>query len=70
MESGMARWLADNPRHKHGAHDYALEQFGLTRAQVDEAARGYHERFGLAEAPAAGDGSRGGVAAWDPPDPC
>lgn len=45
MEAGMVRWLNENRRHKHGVHHYSLEQFGLTRAQVNEAARSYHERF-------------------------
>jgi len=33
---GMEQWLAINRQHKHGAHKYALEDFGLTREQVDE----------------------------------
>ncbi len=31
----MQRYLADNPRGKHGAHRYTLEDFGLTRSDVD-----------------------------------
>ena len=45
MEAGIARWLEENPRHKHGKHNYSLEQFGLTRPQVNDVARPYHERF-------------------------
>lgn len=32
----MRRYLDENPRRKHGEHRYALEDFGLTRAEVDE----------------------------------
>jgi len=35
MELGMRKWLAVNPQHKHGAHRYTLEQFGLTEADID-----------------------------------
>lgn len=44
-EVRLERHLADNPKHKHGAHRYAAEQFGLDRAEIEAAARGYHERF-------------------------
>ncbi len=37
MEVGMRRWLKDNPRGKHGVHQYDLSQFGLTEAQVRSA---------------------------------
>jgi hypothetical protein len=40
---------AANPRAKHGSHDYALEEFGLSEAAVRERFRAYQERFsGLA----------------------
>jgi hypothetical protein len=35
MEAGMQRWLDDNPQGKHGAHKYELEQFGLTKADIE-----------------------------------
>ena len=41
----MERWLRDNPRHRHGAHRYALEQFGLTPTAVLDRLAGYRERF-------------------------
>ena len=41
----MQRWLADNPRHKHGVHHYALDQFGLTAQDVMAAFASYGERF-------------------------
>ncbi len=41
----MRRWLADNPRGKHGTHRYTLEQFGLDQAAVQRAVAPYRERF-------------------------
>jgi hypothetical protein len=41
----MAAWVADNPRHRHGAHRYTLEQFGLTAARVRDRLAAYYERF-------------------------
>jgi hypothetical protein len=41
---------AANPRAKHGRHEYALEEFGLSEAGVRERFRAYQERFpGLTE---------------------
>jgi hypothetical protein len=31
----MEAFLAQNPKDKHGMHDYSLEQFGLTEDQID-----------------------------------
>jgi hypothetical protein len=36
-----------NPRGKHGAHRYALEEYGLTSERVRERFAGYIERFSL-----------------------
>lgn len=44
-EVAMRAYLADNPKDKHGAHRYSLEQFGLDRGQVEGQARAYHKRF-------------------------
>ncbi len=41
----MERWLADNPRHKHGVHHYDLDQFGLTPQAVNAAFASYRRRF-------------------------
>lgn len=46
-EARLQRRLADSPQHKHGAHRYTLEQFGLDRAEVERAARDYHERYAV-----------------------
>ncbi len=46
-ESAMKKCLAENPKGKHGKHEYTLEEFGLTREQVQERFRGYCERFDI-----------------------
>jgi hypothetical protein len=56
----MEQWLGVNPQHRHGAHAYDLDEFGLRQAEVTEAFAPYLDRFGaLVEAPAAGT-TRGG----------
>ena len=30
LKARMQQWLAENPSDKHGKHNYALEDFGLT----------------------------------------
>ena len=32
----MEKWLAQNPKNKYGAHQYSLEQFGLSHADIQE----------------------------------
>lgn len=49
-EQAMAQWIAANPQHKHGRHQYALEQFGLTEATVHERFADYMGRHQLSEA--------------------
>jgi hypothetical protein len=44
-EAAMARWLADNPQHKHGAHRYDLAEFGLAPGQITAALAPYLDRF-------------------------
>ena len=41
----MGRWVAENPRHRHGAHRYSLEQFGLAPADVLDRLGAYREQF-------------------------
>jgi hypothetical protein len=43
--TAMERFLAANPKDKHGAHRYTLEQFGLDRAAVGQRFRRYCDRF-------------------------
>jgi hypothetical protein len=47
VDEGVRAYLAENPRDKHGAHRYTLEEFGLDRDEVDAAFAAYRERFGV-----------------------
>jgi hypothetical protein len=49
--AAMARFMAHNPRGRHGAVHYDLGQFGLDRARLRESLRFYVDRFGIAEEP-------------------
>jgi hypothetical protein len=44
-EAAMNGYLADNPKGKHGKHEYVLEEYGLTRQGVHERFSEYIERF-------------------------
>lgn len=46
-ESAMAQWLAAHPRGKHGKHEYRLQDYGISRAQVEEIFGDYARRYGL-----------------------
>lgn len=46
-ETRMRRFLAENPKDKHGRHAYTLEDFGLDRDRERERYRKYAERFAL-----------------------
>ncbi len=41
----MRAWLAKNPQHQHGVHEYSLRQSGLTEAEIRAAFGPYLERF-------------------------
>lgn len=45
METGMQRWLAENPQGKHGKHRYDLAQFGLTEDDVETEFSDYRMRY-------------------------
>jgi hypothetical protein len=47
VDAGVRDYLTENPRDKHGAHRYTLEEFGLDRDEVDSAFASYRERFGV-----------------------
>jgi hypothetical protein len=47
LEERMRRFLAENPKDKHGRHQYTLGQFGLDRDEELARYRAYRERFGL-----------------------
>jgi hypothetical protein len=42
-EARACRYIAENPRHKHGAHRYRLEDFGLDEAAVDHHLADYRD---------------------------
>jgi hypothetical protein len=46
-EHRMRRFLAENPKDKHGRHEYTLEQFGLDCDRERQRYAWYRERFGL-----------------------
>jgi hypothetical protein len=46
-EARMRRFLAENPRDKHGAHRYDLAAAGLDRARERRRYAAYQERFGI-----------------------
>ena len=41
----MLRWNNDNPIHKHGAHQYAAEDFGLSEQAIIEQCRSYQDFY-------------------------
>ncbi len=41
----MQTWLDDNPRNKHGRHQYTLEQFGLSPELIDEKMGDYIQTY-------------------------
>jgi hypothetical protein len=43
--AAMIAWEKENTRHKHGVHEYTSEEYGFTRARVNEAFRVYHDYF-------------------------
>jgi Sulfotransferase family len=43
----MRAYVANNPQGKHGRHEYTLEEFGLTRAQVRSHFDDYCRRFDI-----------------------
>lgn len=45
IEAGMAEWIEANKREDRAPHKYSLEDFGLTREQVEERFRTYREAF-------------------------
>ncbi len=45
--AAMAQWLAQHPKGKHGKHEYRLEDYAITRAEVQALFGDYVERYGL-----------------------
>lgn len=44
-ERAAAQWLRENGREKRAAHHYTLEEFGLTRPELEQWFAGYRRRF-------------------------
>lgn len=44
--AAIAEWEAANPRHKDGGFSYRLEDYGLSRAQVEQDCAAWLERYG------------------------
>ena len=49
VDAAMRRFMADNPRDKHGSHTYAPEDFGIDPVRDREPFEEYIEYFGLQE---------------------
>lgn len=49
-EAAMTRLLAEQPKGKHGKHEYSLEEFGLSADYIRDHYRDYYERYGIATA--------------------
>jgi len=47
FETRARAWLEGHPQHKHGKHEYTLEQFGLGAQMVDETFAWYTERYNI-----------------------
>jgi hypothetical protein len=45
--AAMEKYMADNPKGKHGKHEYTLEEYGLTRQGVHDRFAGYIERYAI-----------------------
>lgn len=48
-DANMKDWLRDNARGKFQEHRYSLEQFGLSKAQIDQQYAAYIKRYKLGE---------------------
>jgi hypothetical protein len=47
VEEAIRRWRAENPKGRRGTHEYALEEYGLAREEVEEAFAAYTRRFDI-----------------------
>jgi hypothetical protein len=45
--AAMAQWLAQHPKGKHGKHEYRLEDYAITRAEVQALFGDYVQRYDL-----------------------
>jgi len=44
-EERMRSWLANNPQHKHGRHQYSMEEYGLTEEDITSTMGPYLDYF-------------------------
>lgn len=56
-EARMRRFLVENPKNKHGRHQYSLEMFGLDADELRGRCKTYCEYFGVPAEPGPGQGS-------------
>ncbi len=47
VADGVRAYLDENPRDKHGRHDYDLADFGLDHDEVSARFATYRDRFGI-----------------------
>jgi hypothetical protein len=45
-EQRIIKWLAENPQHKHGAHQYRLEDFGFSETDIHNRFSEYFDEYG------------------------
>jgi hypothetical protein len=43
------QWVRENPQHRHGRHQYRLEDFGLSRSDIEQMFDSYRTRFNVKE---------------------
>jgi hypothetical protein len=47
MAENIDVWLKEHPKNKHGSHTYALEQYGLTEASIQDYFKDYVQRYAI-----------------------
>jgi len=45
VEESITNWISNNPKGKHGTHQYSLEQYGLSKKIVDNALKDYWSKY-------------------------
>ena len=45
--TGIQAWLDANPQGRHGRHEYRLEDYGISKQQVERVFGGYMQRYQL-----------------------
>jgi len=45
VEESVTNWISNNPKGKHGTHQYSLEQYGLSEKIVDDALQEYKNTY-------------------------